>query len=107
MSVAVCPPCRIKPDETPLLVNPAPPMLTPETLIDALPELVRVTPKVLELPTATLLKFKLDVLAVRVEAVGGALTVRTAALLVAAPAELPTVTVNCVPVAEVVSAGVV
>ena len=42
-----------------------------------------------------------------VGAVTGAVTVRMAALLVAVPAELPTVTVNCVPVAEVVSAGVV
>ena len=40
-------------------------------------------------------------------ATAAALTVNVAALLVALPAELLTTTVNCVPLAEVVSAGVV
>jgi hypothetical protein len=39
-------------------------------------------------------------------ATGAGFTVRTAALLVALPAELLTTTVNWVPLAEVVSAGV-
>ena len=40
-------------------------------------------------------------------ATGAGFTVRTAALLVALPAVLLTTTVNCAPLAEVVSAGVV
>ena len=40
-------------------------------------------------------------------ATGAGLTVSVAALLVTVPAELLTTTVNCAPLAEVVSAGVV
>ena len=40
-------------------------------------------------------------------ATGAALTVSVAALLVTLPAELLTTTVNCAPLSEVVSAGVV
>ena len=40
-------------------------------------------------------------------ATGAGFTVRTAALLVALPAELLTTTANCAPLAEVVSGGVV
>ena len=40
-------------------------------------------------------------------ATGAGFTVRTAALLVALPAVLVTTTVNCAPLADVVSAGVV
>jgi hypothetical protein len=71
-----------------------------------LPEFVKVTLRLLLLPTFTLLKLRLEALGVSAPG-AAALTVRVAALLVTLPAELVTNTVNCAPLAEVVSAGVV
>ena len=105
-TVTTCAEVMIWPLETPLAVKPAPEIVTLETVMLVLPELVKVMPRELLLPTVTLLKFKLVVLGVSAPG-GGALTVSVAALLVALPAELLTVTVNCVPLAEVVSVGVV
>jgi hypothetical protein len=61
--VAVCPSVRICPVETPLAENPAPEMLTLETVTLEFPALVNVTPKVLLLPILTLEKLRLVALA--------------------------------------------
>jgi len=90
--VAFCPGVRICPDETPLAVYPAPEILTPDMVTFEFPALVNVTPRVLLPPMVTLEKPKLDVLALRMYV--PVFTVRVAALLVALPAALVTVTVN-------------
>ena len=90
--VAVCPGVRICPEETPLAVYPAPEMLTPDIVTFEFPALVNVTPRMLLLPTVTLEKLKLDVLALRMYV--PVVTVRVAALLVTVPAAFETVTVN-------------
>ena len=61
--VAVCPGVRICPVETPLAENPAPEMLTLETVTLEFPALVNVTPKVLLPPIFTLPKLRLVALA--------------------------------------------
>jgi hypothetical protein len=105
LKLAVCPEVRTSPAGRPLAVKPGPAMMTLEMLILAVPELVNVTPKTLLLPTLTLPKLRVEVLTVSGPA--GALTVRVAELLVTLPAELLTVTSNCMPLSEVVVAGVV
>src|SRR2546428_7245113 len=102
--LAVCPEVTTSPAGMPLAVKPAPAMMTLEMLILALPEFVKVTPKTLLLPTLTLPKLRVDGLAV--SGPGGALTMRVTALLATLPTELLTVTLNCAPLSEVVSAGV-
>jgi hypothetical protein len=81
-----------------------------------LPELLSVTLRELLLPTATLLKFKLEALAVSVVvavdaglegATEGVVTVRVAATLVTLPTELLAVTLNRAPLSDVAVAGVV
>jgi hypothetical protein len=105
VKVAVCPGVRISPEETPDALKPAPDTVTLETVMLALPALVRVTVWVPVLDTFTLPKLMEDELELRrrVEAV----TVSVAALLVALPALLLTATVNCALLFVVVSAGVV
>ena len=57
--VAVCPGVRICPVETPFAENPAPEMLTLETITLEFPALVNVTPNVLLPPILTLAKLRL------------------------------------------------
>ena len=105
VKVAVCPGARINPEETPDALKPAPETVTFEIVIPELPAFVSVTVCVLLLDTFTLPKLKEDLLELRrsVEA----LTVSIAALLVAFPAALLTVTANCALLSAVVAAGVV
>jgi hypothetical protein len=81
-SVAVCPAVRMVPVGTPLALNPAPEMLRLEMVMFAAPELVKVTGRMLLLPTVTLLKFKLIALLASAPGVAGALS-----LLLLLPAE--------------------
>lgn len=92
LSAVLCPLERINPDDTPLTPNPAPATITFEIVTLELPGFVSVTLCVLLLDTLTLPKAKLAALLFRME--GAALTVRTAAVLVALPAPLLTSTVN-------------
>ena len=96
----------MSPVDTPLVVKPGPEMVTFEIVIFELPELVKVTPRVLLLPVFTLPKLRVDVLAVSGPG-GTALTVRVATLLVTLPTELLTTTANWAPLSAVVSVGVV
>jgi len=105
LSIAVCAGARMRPAETPLGVKPAPVTLTFEIVTLVLPEFVNVTPKLLLLPTVTFPKLRDDLSVLRV-LIGLGLTVRMAALLVAFPAELLTVTVNCALLSADVVAGV-
>ena len=105
-SVTISPGVMICPLETPVALKPAPEIVTLETVILELPEFVKFTLSVLLLPTFTLLKFRLVVLGMSAPG-AAALTVSVATLLVTLPAELLTTTVNCAPLAAVVSAGVV
>jgi hypothetical protein len=104
-SVAVCAGVKICPVETPLAVNPAPDMLTFDTVTFAFPPFVNVTLSMLLLPMLTFAKLRLVVLALSRSVV--TFTVRVAALLVTLPVLLLTVTVNCAPLSEAVVAGVV
>jgi hypothetical protein len=61
--VALCPGVRICPVETPFAENPAPEMLTLETVTLEFPALVNVTPKELLPPILTLAKLRLVALA--------------------------------------------
>jgi hypothetical protein len=101
LRVAVCPGVKIWPVEIPLAANPAPEMLTLDTVTFEFPALVNVTPRLVLLPMLTLLKFRLVVLSFKSIVTG--FTVRMAGLLVTLPTALVTVTVNCAPlsVAEV------
>jgi len=104
--VTIWPEVTISPADTPLAVKPGPETTTFEMVIVELPELVNVTPNTLLLAMFTLPKLSAD--ALEVSGPGGtALTVREATLLFALPAELLTTTVNCAPLSEIVSAGVV
>ena len=105
MTAALCPGASTWPDDTPLTPNPAPLTLSPERVTLPFPAFVRVACSVAELPTFTLPKLKL--LGFIESNKVGALTVSTAALLVAFPAELLTITMNCAPLSEVAVAGVV
>jgi hypothetical protein len=105
LKLAVCREVRTSPAGRPLAVKPGPAMMTLEMLILALPEFVKVTPKTLLLPTVTFPKLRVDML--MDNGPEGALTVRVTALLVTLPAELLTVTSNCMLLSEVVVAGVV
>jgi hypothetical protein len=91
--VAVCPGVRICPVDTPLAANPAPAMVTFDTVTFEFPAFVNVTAKLRLLPTLTLAKFKLVVLSFK-RKVAAPPTVSEAALLVALPALFVTVTVN-------------
>lgn len=95
----------IWPLETPLSLNPAPEMLTLETVTLEPPELVSVVESVSLLPTFTLPKLRLEELKLKVPGVG--VTVRVAAELITLPAEFETVTTNCDPLSVLVVAGVV
>ncbi len=103
--VAVCPADRMRPEETPDALKPAPDTVTPETVTLEFPALVRVTDCVPVLDTFTLPKLTEDELALRTSV--AALTVSVAALLVALPALLLTATENFALLFAVVSAGVV
>ncbi len=92
LSAALCPLDRINPDGTPLAPNPAPATMTFEIATLELPVLVNVTFCVLLFDTLTFPNARLVALLLRME--GAAFTVRTAAVLVALPALLPTTTVN-------------
>jgi hypothetical protein len=104
--VTTRPGVMIYPLEMPEAVKPAPEVVTAATVMLTLPKLVKFTLRLLFLVTITLPKLKLPVLGVSPPGVA-ALTVSVAALLVTLLAELLTTTVNCAPVSEVVSAGVV
>ena len=104
-SVAVCAGVKICPVETPLVVNPAPEMLIFETVTLEFPAFVNVTLSMLLLPMLTFPKLRLVLLALSRNV--AAFTVSVAALLVALPAALVTVTVNWAALSEVVVAGVV
>jgi hypothetical protein len=105
VKVAVCPAARMSPEETPVALKPAPETATFEIVMLEFPAFVSVTLLVLLLDTFTLPKLKEDALELRSR--DEALTVSTAALLVALPAVLVTATVNCALLSAVVSAGVV
>lgn len=92
------------PEEIPLALNPGPETLRPEIVTLPVPPFVSVTVCTPSPDTGTLPKFKLVALAPRINV--GALTVNTAALLVAVPSVLDTVTVNCEPLSELRAAGV-
>lgn len=89
---AVCPGVRICPVDTPLAANPAPAIVTFDTVTFEFPAFVSVTPKLLLLPMLTLAKFKFVVLSFRRNV--AAPTVSVAGLLVALPVLFVTVTVN-------------
>jgi hypothetical protein len=105
VKVAICPGLRINPEDTPEALKPAPETVTFEIVMVEFPALVSVTFCVPLLETLTLPKLTDEELEFsnRVEAV----TVSTAALLVALPALLLTATVNFALLSVVVSAGVV
>jgi len=69
--VAFCPGVKIWPDETPLAVYPAPEMVTFEIVTLEFPPLVKTTGRVLLLPTLTVEKLRLVLLALRVSVAGG------------------------------------
>ena len=104
-SVAVCAGVKICPVVTPLELNPAPEMLTFETVTFEFPAFVNVTLSVLLLPMLTFAKLRLVLLALSRNV--AAFTVSVAALLVTLPALFVTVTVNCAPLSDVVVAGAV
>jgi hypothetical protein len=81
-------------------------MLTFDSVTSELPPFVNVTLSTLLLPTFTVPNVKAGVLALSIP---GAVpvTVNVAALLVTVPAQLLIATVNCSPLAELASAGVV
>jgi hypothetical protein len=85
-------------------VYPAPDIVTFEIVTFEFPPFVKTTGRMLLLPTFTLVKLRLVLLALRTSV--AALTVRLAALLVMLPALLVTVTVNCCPLFAVVVTGV-
>jgi hypothetical protein len=64
-SVAVCPGVKIRPDETPPAVYPAPETVTFEIVTSEFPPLVMITGRTLLLPTPTVEKFRLVLLALR------------------------------------------
>jgi hypothetical protein len=105
VKVVVCPGLKMSPVETPLALKPAPEMLTLEIVTFEVPALVSVTFWLPLLDTFTLPKCKAVELALRTSV--AALTVSVDELLVALPALLLTVTVNCALLSVVVSAGVV
>ena len=99
-SVAVCPEDRMVPVATPLALKPGPETLTFEIETPEPPALASVTGKLATASIVTLPKFSVDGLAFNWP---GALTVKLAALLVALPVLLLTVTVNCVVVCGLIS----
>ena len=86
-------------------MKPAPEMLSPEIVTLEVPALVSVTLLLLLPDTFTLPKLKEVELELRISV--EVLTESVAALLVALPALLLTVTVNCALLSAVVSAGLV
>jgi hypothetical protein len=105
VTVAVCPGLSMSPLETPVVLNPAPAIVTFEIVIVEVPALVSVTSWLPLLAIFTLPKLKLVELEFSISVAG--VTVSVAALLVALPALLLTITVNCAVLFELVSAGVV
>src|ERR1035437_2378087 len=103
VKVAVCPAARMSPEGTPVALKPAPETVTLEIEMLELPALVSVTDCVPLLDTFTLPKLKEDELELRSSE--EVLTVRIAALLVALPALLLTVAMNCALLSAAVSAG--
>ena len=102
-NTAEFPAAKVRPEETPPVLTPAPEIDTFETEMLVLPVFVRVTDKMLPLPTVIFPKFRFVVLALSCPAT---VTISVAALLVTVPVELPTSTVNCDPLSEAVVAGV-
>src|ERR1039457_6687226 len=81
-------------------------MVTVDIVTSEFPPLVKITGRILLLPILTFEKFRLVLLALRIN-VPAAVIVSVAALLVMLPMLLVTVTVNCAPLSAVVVAGVV
>jgi hypothetical protein len=104
-NVAVCPGGKMSPLDRPLALKPAPETLTFEIAMLEFPALVNVTFWLLLVETVTLPKFNAVELALRTRV--PALTVRVTTALEELPALLLTITSNCAPLSEVVSAGVV
>jgi hypothetical protein len=102
---ADCPGARTVPEDTLLVLKPAPVALTLEMLTLAEPEFFSVTPSVL-LPLVSMFP-KLKLVGLTVSEAVAAFTVSVAALLVTLPAVLLTTAVNCAPLSVVVVAGVV
>lgn len=102
-STAEFPAAKIRPEETPPVLTPAPDIATFETEMFVLPVFVRITGKMLPLPTVIFPKFRFVALALSCPAT---VTVSIAALLVTVPVEVPTTTENCDPLSEAVVAGV-
>jgi hypothetical protein len=105
LSVTVCPGVTVCPVETPLAANPAPETLMLEMVTLEFPAFVNVTLRPPLLPSFTVPKLRLVVLAFRTKVAG--FTVSPAALLVTLPTLLVTVTVNCSPLSAEAVAGVV
>ena len=103
--VPPCPGAKICPADRPLALKPAPEMLTFEIVTWELPEFVSVTASVLLAPVFTFPNVRLAGVALSRKV--AALTVSAAAVLVTLPTLLLTTTVNCAPLSDVVSAGVV
>ena len=101
---AELPAAIIKPEDRPPVLNPAPESVTFEMETLEVPLFVSVTDSRLLLPSVIFPKFRFDALAVSCPA---AWTVNVAALLVTAPFELLTATVNCDPLSAEVVTGVV
>ena len=102
-NTAEFPAAKVRPEETPPVLTPAPDIATFETEMVVPPVFVRVTDKMLPLPTVIFPKFRFVVLALSCPAT---VTISVAALLVTVPVELPTTTVNCDPLSEALVAGV-
>ena len=102
-NTAEFPAAKVRPEETPPVLTPAPDIATFEIEMVVLPVFVRVTDKMLPLPTVIFPKFRFVVLALSCPAT---VTISVAALLVTVPVELPTTTVNCDPLSEALVAGV-
>ena len=102
--VAELPAAKIKPEETPPILNPAPESVTFEIETLEPPLFASVTGRVLLPPTVTFPKFRFVVLAVSCPT---AWTFSIAALLETAPTELLTSTANDDPLSVAAVAGVV
>ena len=101
--VAELPAAKIKPEETPPTLTPAPKSVTFEMETLEPPVFVSVTGRILLLPTVTFPLFSFVVLAVSWPAPP---TVNIAMVLLTLPTELLTATVNRDPLSEAVVTGV-
>jgi len=102
--VAELPAPKIRPEETPPVLNPAPESVTFNIEMLVPPAFVSTTAKVLLLPTIMFPNFKAVALAVSCPAV---LTLSIAMLLMIEPPALFTDTVNCDPLSADVVTGIV